>query len=337
MLQLPDHWVWDFWFAQEGGRYHVFFLHAPKSLVDPDLRHWNASVGHAVSTDLHHWEFLGEVLGPGPADAWDARATWTGSVVEHEGRWHMFYSGVGNAADGLIQRIGVATSDDLQTWHKHGPPLFEPDPRWYERLDLDVWIEETWRDPWVFREPDGGGWRMYFTARANHGPPDGRGVVGQARSEDLWRWEVLPPLTEPGDYGHLEVPQVVAIGDRHYLVYSVYDWAHSAARLERAERVCGTHYMIGESPLGPFRSPGDDFLYGTAAGPFYAGKIIQGADGEWLFMSWAQFDDAGGFVGALADPVPVVQHPDGTLSLAAEPNLGAADLVAEQPLERRQP
>jgi beta-fructofuranosidase len=48
MLQLADRWVWDFWFAREGPRYHVFFLQAPKSLVDPDLRHWNASVGHAV-------------------------------------------------------------------------------------------------------------------------------------------------------------------------------------------------------------------------------------------------------------------------------------------------
>jgi beta-fructofuranosidase len=333
MLQLPDHWVWDFWFAREGERYHVFYLHAPKSLGDPDLRHWNARIGHAVSPDLRTWEVLGEVLGPGPADAWDARATWTGNVVEHDGRWHMFYSGVGNAHDGLIQRIGVATSEDLHTWRKHGPALFEPDARWYERLDLEIWIEETWRDPWVFREPDGAGWRMYFTARANHGPPDGRGVVGQARSDDLWDWEVLPPLTEPGDYGHLEVPQVVGIGDHHYLIYSVYDWAHSAARLERAERVCGTHYMIGESPLGPFRSPGDNFLYGTPAGPFYAGRLVQGPDGGWLFMSWAQFDERGGFVGALADPVPVRQHDDGTLSLAREPNLSAAPLVAQQPPE----
>ncbi len=31
MLALPDSWVWDFWFADDGELYHLFFLHAPKA------------------------------------------------------------------------------------------------------------------------------------------------------------------------------------------------------------------------------------------------------------------------------------------------------------------
>ena len=46
----PDHWLWDFWLADDGRTHHLFYLHAPKSLGNPDLRHRNARIGHASST-----------------------------------------------------------------------------------------------------------------------------------------------------------------------------------------------------------------------------------------------------------------------------------------------
>jgi len=322
MLRLDDHWVWDFWLAPGTTRYHAFFLKAPRSLGDPDLRHRNARIGHAVSDDLRHWEVLPDALGPGAPGRWDDQATWTGCVIAHEGRWYLFYSGIGTRGDGLLQGIGAATSADLVHWERmSADPIVTADPRWYETLDLEVWIEETCRDPWVFPDPSGDGFRMYYTARANHGPPDGRGVVGQAWSPDLRHWEALPPATQPGDFGHLEVPQLVEIGEHHYLVFSVYDWAHSQARLERADAVCGTHYLIGEGPLGPFHLPSDEFLLGSPAGHFYAGRLVPGPEGDWQLLTWAQFDDDGEFIGALADPVPVRQHPDGSLSLERQPAL----------------
>ncbi len=51
-LRLPEHWLWDFWFAQDGDDVHLFHLQAPRSLGDPALRHANATIGHAVSRDL---------------------------------------------------------------------------------------------------------------------------------------------------------------------------------------------------------------------------------------------------------------------------------------------
>ena len=63
-LRLPEHWVWDFWTAQEEDRVHVFFLYAPRSLGDPDLRHYASRIGHAVSGDLRTWTVLPEALGP---------------------------------------------------------------------------------------------------------------------------------------------------------------------------------------------------------------------------------------------------------------------------------
>ncbi len=216
MLRLPDHWVWDSWYAQDdNGRWHAFFLRASRALLDPHRRHRRASIGHAVSTDLRSWQLGADALVPADAPAWDDLATWTGCTVRGpDQRWYLFYTGVGRAEDGLVQRIGLAVSDDLVTWHRHGDaPLLEADPTWYELLDRDMWYEQAWRDPWVFPDPDGDGWHMLVTARANRGPADARGVVGHATSPDLVNWTVRPPLSTPAGFGHLEVPQVASSTD----------------------------------------------------------------------------------------------------------------------------
>ena len=44
MLTLGDSWVWDFWLAREGGHHHVFYLCAPRSLGDPERRHFNVTI-----------------------------------------------------------------------------------------------------------------------------------------------------------------------------------------------------------------------------------------------------------------------------------------------------
>ena len=152
-LQLPNKWVWDFWLVRDGTDYHAFYLQAPRSLGDPELRHLNASIGHAVSKDLRHWRVLPDALNAGPPGAWDDRAVWTGCVVWARGRWHMFYTGVSVEDDTVVQRAGLATSEDLIRWRKHPKnPLIEADPRYYEQRDeVAVGYERMWRDPWVFK------------------------------------------------------------------------------------------------------------------------------------------------------------------------------------------
>lgn len=312
MLRLPDRWLWDFWFARDDADYHVFYLQAPRSIGDPDQRHWNASIGHAVSRDLRSWTVLPDALHPGERGAFDDQSTWTGSVLRAEGCWQLFYTGVSTRDEGRVQRIGAAVSDDLVSWTKAGP-LLEADPRWYERLEPAAWHEEAWRDPWVFRYEPTGDYRMFLTARAKDGPPDGRGVIGHARSVDLRSWEVLPPLTEPGEYGHLEVPQLVEIDGRCYLLFSVYEWAHSLLRRRRAAAVSGTHYLVADLPLGPYDSLGDEFLAADRQGGRYAGKILQDPDGAWVYLSFAQYPEGSAFRGELSDPAPVTITPDGRL------------------------
>ena len=71
MLALKDKWIWDFWLAQDGPTWHIFFLQADKALGDPELRHWNVTYGHATSRDLVHWTHLGTCFTPAATPTWE--------------------------------------------------------------------------------------------------------------------------------------------------------------------------------------------------------------------------------------------------------------------------
>ena len=142
-------------------------------------------------------------------------------------------------------------------------------------------------------------------------------MIGHARSSDLVRWETLPPLTEPGHFYALEVPQLVELGERYYLLFSTWAGAHSAARRKetRLEPVGGTHYLVAGAPLGPFRFSTHDFLIGGPVGSLYSGKLVEGPDGRPYFLAWRNIAPDGTFVGELADPFQVAVDGEGNLSV----------------------
>lgn len=300
MLRLEDHWVWDSWYVEDGGMHHAFFLRASRALGDPERRHGRASVGHAVSTDLRGWTLEADALVPADEPAWDDQAIWTGSTVRgDDGRWHLFYTGISRARGTAWQQIGVAVSDDLVTWRRLGDgPVLSPDPRWYEVGD-PAWRETAWRDPWVFRGPEGDGWHMLFTARAREGDPRERGVVGHATSQDLKNWTVQPPLSEPSGFAQLEVIQTSVVDGRHVLLFSCGPAELGPARVAAYER--GDVYLADAGGLlGPF-----DIGGARAVGPagLYAARIVLDHGSPRLIGFTSDRD--GRFIGELSDPLPV--------------------------------
>ena len=309
-----DCWVWDFWIADDGDTYHLYYLRAPRALGDPDLRHRNASVGRATSTDLRSWTDHGVVLTAGSPGDDDATATWTGCVVRgDDGLWRMFYTGSRFLADDSnanIETVCVATSRDLHTWTKSGTVL-SADPRWYERLSDGTWREEAWRDPWVYQDA-AGQWHMLLTARASGGDPLDRGVIAHATSTDLVTWQAQSPVSEPGaGFLHLEVPQFAVIDGSGVVLFSC-DSAHLTGARDGQQG--GIWVVSVEDPAAGVDAREAVRLLDER---YYSGRAVPTRDGGWVLLAFENIGAGGDFIGRLSDPMPLHGGPAG-LAVDAE-------------------
>lgn len=317
-FSLPDHWVWDFWLADDGATYHLFYLHAPHTLGNPDLRHRNARIGHATSSDLSNWQSHGQILDVGPPGSFDDTATWTGCVVRApDGRWLLYYTGsrfLSPSSNANVETVGVAESDDLFHWRKLPGPVAVADAWNYETLGSSAWPEEAFRDPWVFAGEDGQ-WHMLITARANHGEVMERGVIGYATSSDMMSWQVQPALSAVGGgFAHLEVPQIVEVDGSLHLLFCC-DSPKLSGRL--AGQKGGIWSVAVPSALGPYAIERATRL---APEELYAGRIAKDRSGRPVLLAFNNVQTGGVFAGSISDPMPVRvgREPDGLPRLELE-------------------
>lgn len=288
----------------DGEIHHAFYLSAPRSLGDPELRHRNPTIGHAISRDLRDWKVVEDALVPSEDQAFDSWTTWTGSVVKgDDGFWWMFYTGTTRDDGGDIQRIGAAKSQDLMTWEKISSVApIEADPKYYELLDYSKWHDQAWRDPWVFRHDDGK-WHMLITARVSDDSLDtrDRGTLGHAVSSDMVKWDVQPPLISGASgFGQLEVFQVEEIDGQAVLLWCCGPDELSQESRERFGGQGGMFSVVGESLLGPFdTSKSVRFDHPS----IYAARIVK-HEGAWYMIGFRNHE-SGQFIGELTDPIPV--------------------------------
>ena len=273
------------------GSYHIFYLKATRA-VDERL-----SWSHIVSTDLVHWKELPDAILPGESGEPDSGGCWTGSVIEKDGVFHIFYTGW-NPSGPVPQTICHAVSDDLVHWVKdERNPILVPDERWYEKTD--------WRDPFVLRHPKEKRYLMLICAMTKEGPVAKRGCVGLAKSYDLEQWETCPPFYAPNIYGPMECPDLFELDGRWYLLFS-----------EFTENL-QTHYRVAEDFNGPWRAAALDFFNGQR---FYAAKTA--GDGKRRFaFGWIPTregeNDEGKWQwgGHLAIPHELTVEADGSISV----------------------
>jgi len=289
--------------------YHLFCLSAPSS--SSVWLHWR-------SFDLASWEQAPPAVGPTADDpqAPDAAAAWTGSVVAHAGRFHLFYTGSNPARD-TPQTICRATSDDLVTFTKDpANPLVCP--------DTDDYAAADWRDPFVFYNDQESCYWMLIATRRAHGPRWRSGCIALATSTDLQTWTLEPePLYQPGDTYCPECPELFCLGQSWYLVYSRFS--------ERA----GTIYRVAADPRGPWRQPADEALDGRR---WYAAKSmpVAGQDAR-VFFGWVHeregATDTGPWRwgGDLACPRVVRESSPGRLTVEL-PDAATAPFTRRQPV-----
>lgn len=295
--QPADGWVGDVIpFAHEDGTIWLFYLHERRDGGGTGVP-WSL----VTTKDFVQFDDRGVALRNGSASAPDFNA-YTGSVVStDDGVRHLFYTAQNPSvvgSDGLpLQLVMHAVSTDgMESWVKQ-PELTFGAPAGYESAD--------WRDPFVFRDPRDGVWRMLIAARHVDGPTRRRGVIAQCVSSDLIRWEPVEPFWDPRRYIAHECPEVFAWGSWWYLVYSEFSDSFR------------TRYRMARTLDGPWMVPDHDSVDGRA---FYASKTV-GQDERRYFCGWIasregnRDDGAWQWAGTMS-AVEARQNADGTLAFS---------------------
>lgn len=165
-----------------GGRWHLFHMST-------------GCFGHSSSADLIHWKRH-------PDTPFDGA---TGTVLAHEGRYYMFFTGPGQA-------VSLALSDDLDHWRvAENNPLVTSDGAIYRHGNF--------RDPYVFYNDEDRCWWMLVGAREAGVSGQRSGCVALAKSKDLLEWELHRPLWAPRIGPHADCPQLIEHDDKWFLFY----------------------------------------------------------------------------------------------------------------------
>lgn len=268
----------------EDGVYYIYYL---KDKGDSR----NHSIYLATTTDfVNYTEYDNVVLEstPGAQDDWIG----TGSVVNVEGTYYLFYTGHTDGPMEYKEKIMVAVGDS--------PLAFTKLPDWELIPPDELGQKRDFRDPQAYYDPETGNITLTVTAAQN-------GVARILKftlSVDL-QAAVYDGIifTDPtGDFWNLECSDTFCIGDTWYITYSGQDdtlW-----------------FASSETPYGPYGEA--KRLDGKL---FYAAKHVE--DGENAFMvGWARRSDAMSSTVGVTDWAgnlavqKIVQKEDGDLVLA---------------------
>lgn len=209
------------------GVYHVFYLKG-------------AGWGHLTSQDLVRWEELPDALEKGPDGAPDAENCWTGSIVEKNGVFHLFYTGKNSLDPKGDQKVMQATSTDLIVWAKRPEDTFYADGTiyWSKSVngpidDKQIYHHQAFRDPDViWNEAESRWWMLLHAVKADGSMP----VFARYVSDDLLQWKPCEPLyVYPKEFS----------GDCPQMFFEQGKWHIIAA---------DHHYTWADAPGGPYQS-----------------------------------------------------------------------------------
>lgn len=268
----------------ENGVYYIYYL---KDKGDSR----NHSIYLVTTTDfVNYTEYDNVVLEstPGAQDDWIG----TGSVVNVEGTYYLFYTGHTDGPMEYKEKIMVAVGSS--------PLAFTKLPDWELIPPDELGQKRDFRDPQAYYDPETGNITLTVTAAQNGAAR----ILKFTLSADL-QTAVYDGIifTDPtGDFWNLECSDTFCIGDTWYITYSGQDdtlW-----------------FASSDTPYGPYGEA--KRLDGKL---FYAAKHVE--DGENAFMvGWARRSDAMSSTVGVTDWAgnlavqKIVQKEDGDLVLA---------------------
>ncbi len=262
-------------------KYHMFYQYYPyESKWGP--MHW----GHAVSSDLLHWEYLPAALAPD--EIYDMDGCYSGSAIDlPDGRQLLIYTGVSREHQGhgihrevQTQCIAVGDGIDYEKYEKN-PVLDVKDlPEGSSKADF--------RDPKIWKKEDG----TYCCIVGNR-PADGSGQILLYTSADGFRWEYKSILASNYNrFGKMwECPDFFELDGKWVLITSPQDMLPEGFEYHNGN---GTLCLIGEfdEEAGTFREMHNQSIdYGI---DFYAPQTVLTPDGRRVMIGWMQNWDSCG-------------------------------------------
>ena len=280
------------------GVYHLFHLVLPN----------HDYIAHAISENGLNWRRVENALFIGDPGSWDDLMLWTMHVSAdpyNEGSWRMFYTGLSRRDQGLVQRVGLAVSEDLYCWTKSDVnwedrrgstdpdcikserskhvrltssrivarqrdesvfPLEAESPHYESKVEEPrKWI--SFRDPFFYRDSQRS-W-LLSAARVNEGAIVRRGCVGLMEEVSPNHFESRAALFAPMQYDDIEVPNLFRIEDDFYLLGSLREDAK-------------IRYWHCDDLNSPWKNFADNVLLPKGN---YAGRISRDANG-WLLWNF---------------------------------------------------
>ena len=238
----------------EDGVYYIYYLKEKG-----DSR--NHAIYLATTTDFVNYTEYDDVVlpsTPGAQDDWIG----TGSVVNVDGTYYLFYTGHTDAPMEYKEKVMVAVGDS--------PLAFEKMPEWELIPPEELGQKRDFRDPQAYYDPETGTITLTITAAKDGVARILKYTLSADLQEAVYDGIIF---TDPvGDFWNLECSDTFRMGDTWYITYSAQDdtlW-----------------YAASDTPYGPYGEPTrvDGKL-------FYAAKHVE--DGENAYMvGWARRSDA---------------------------------------------
>ena len=310
-LQPPVGWLNDpNGLCVYGGQYHAFFQYGPFD-VTGGVKHW----GHAVSTDLMHWEPLPVMLYPD--EPFDCHGVYSGSALIEGTEMYLYYTGnVKHPGDfdyikqGRGHNVCLAVSHDGKTVASKQCLLYNKD--YPAGLTCHV------RDPKVFAYE--GKYYMVLGARTL----EDKGEVLVLESTDKLHWNHINTLTTPEPFGYMwECPDLFCLDGQWYLAVS--------PQGNQCQNIygCGYFAVYGDwrahCTLGEFHEMDAGFDY-------YAPQSFVDENGRRIQIGWMGMPDADygnaptvahGWQHCFTVPRLLTKGPGGTLLQHPVPELDA--------------
>lgn len=255
-------------FSWYQGKYHLFCQYNPYSSVWGPM-HW----GHAVSSDLLHWEYLPAAMAP-DSEA-DSFGVYSGSASElPDGRQLLMYTGVCKEGETEVQTQCIAVGDGTNYEKYSGNPVISG-------KDLpEGFTTRDFRDPKLWKKPDG-----TYACIVSCRDASGSAQLLQYVSEDGFHWKYNQVFfANHWRFGNMwECPDFAECDGSYILMVSPMDMLAK-----------GCEYPNGRTTmcfLGEYDTDTDVFTEKNhqivdSGIDFYAPQMVKSPDGRTLLIGW---------------------------------------------------